>query len=68
MSYLRKEELVVYKTATNPAKTETRRAVIEYEEFAKLMKKTPKAFYRQVNSKPQTRTELSDLKKKIMET
>ena len=41
-----------YAKARNAAKTETRRAVRDFEkEVAKQAKKNPKAFYRYVNSK-----------------
>ena len=45
-----------YAKARNAAKTETLRAVMDYEhEVAKLAKKNPKAFYRYCNSKLKTR-------------
>ena len=51
-----------YAKARNAAKTETRRAVRDFEkEVAKQAKKNPKAFYRYVNSKLKTRTGVGNL-------
>lgn len=54
-----------YAKARNAAKTETRRAVRDFEkEVAKQAKKNPKAFYRYVNSKLKTRTGVGNLRTK----
>ena len=51
-----------YTRARNAAKSETRRAVRDYEkEVARLAKRNPKAFYKFVNGKLKTRTRIVDL-------
>src|SRR5664279_4398204 len=56
------KEYIEYTKARNAAKTETRRAVRDYErEIAKKAKVNPKAFYSFVNSKLKTRTTIGDL-------
>lgn len=52
-----------YVTARNAAKSETRRAVRDFEnEVAKQAKKNPKAFYKFVNGKLKTRSVVGNLK------
>ena len=52
-----------YTRARNAAKTDTRRAVRNYErEIAKQAKKNPKAFYRYVNGKLKTRANIANLR------
>jgi len=57
------KDYLEYTKARNAAKTETRKAVREYEkEIAKQAKKNPKAFYRHVNRKLKSKIGISDLK------
>ena len=52
-----------YTKARNAAKTESRRAIREYEkEIAKQAKQNPKKFYQYVNSKLRTKSAIGDLK------
>ena len=56
------KDYLEYVTARNAAKTETRKAVRDYEkEVAKLAKRNPKVFYKYVNSKLKARSVLPDL-------
>jgi len=56
------QDYLAYAKARNNAKTETRRAVREFEkEIALQAKKNPKAFYKYVNSKVKTRSCITTL-------